>query len=309
MTGGAGFVGSTLTHRLLREGWAVTVVDRVADYYDPAIKRENLAWVEKAGATIIEADILDLDLDLDRLVEDVGVIFHQAGQPGVRRSWADQFSTYTRDNILATQRLLDAARRYEIDRFVYASSSSVYGDNSEFPFTEQALPAPKSPYGVTKLAGEHLASLYAANFGVPTVALRYFTVYGPRQRPDMATHRLIESALHGTPFRLLGDGLQERDFTFVDDIVEANMLAATKPVAPGAVLNIGGGSWVSMLDLIDRIEGACGAPVRVERAAKADGDVQRTGADASAATAILGWTPKVTLDDGLAAQVNWHRTR
>ncbi len=253
MTGGAGFVGSTLTHRLLREGWAVTVVDRVADYYDPAIKRENLAWVEKAGATIVEADILDLDLD--RLVEDVGVIFHQAGQPGVRRSWADQFSTYTRDNILATQRLLDAARRCEIDRFVYASSSSVYGDNPEFPFTEQALPAPKSPYGVTKLAGEHLASLYAANFGVPTVALRYFTVYGPRQRPDMATHRLIESALHGTPFRLLGDGLQERDFTFVDDVVEANILAATKSVEPGAVLNIGGGSWVSMLDLIDRIGG------------------------------------------------------
>lgn len=307
VTGGAGFIGSTLAHRLLADGWDVTVVDRLSGYYDVAVKQEHLDGLRTEGADVVVADLLTADLDA--VMEGADVVFHQAGQPGVRASWADGFASYTTDNVLATQVLLEAANRTGVTRFVYASSSSVYGDNEDFPFVERSLPAPRSPYGVTKLAGEHLVNLYAANFGLPAVSLRYFTVYGPRQRPDMATHRLIECALTGRAFRLHGDGMQERDFTFVDDIVRANVLAAGADVAPGTVCNLGGGSVVSMRDLIGIVEDATGRPVAIDQVGDQAGDVRRTGADTSAARTLLGWRAEVGLEEGVAAQVAWHRAR
>lgn len=305
ITGGAGFIGSTLAERLVSEGWDVMCVDRLSPYYAVASKRLNTRSIEDAGAQFEHADLLSCDLEA--LLEGVDVIFHQAGQPGVRASWGETFTEYSRDNILATQALLEAAKSANVGRIVFASSSSVYGDNEDFPFTERSLPKPRSPYGVTKLAAEHLMSLYAANFGLHTCSLRYFTVYGPRQRPDMAIHRLIDCALTGKPFLMNGDGSQERDFTYVDDIVEANILAATRPVPAGSVLNIGGGSVVTLAEVIAIIEDATGRSIEVEQVGDQPGDVRRTGADTQSAEEILGWQPRTSLVDGIRAQVAWHR--
>lgn len=291
----------------MTEGWEVVCIDRLSPYYDRAAKEANAAAAIALGARYVFADLLDCNLD--GLLDGVDVVFHLAGQPGVRASWAEGFAEYDRDNILATQALLESAHRIGVGRVVYASSSSIYGDNADFPFTEGSLPAPRSPYGVTKLAAEHLMGLYASNFGVLTCSLRYFTVYGPRQRPDMATHRLIEAALRGTPFPLNGDGTQERDFTYVDDIVEANVLAASRDVAPGSVFNLGGGSVVTMKTLIKIVEDETGKPIDLHRMGDQPGDVRRTGADTQAARTTLGWAPSTALEDGVASQVVWHRDR
>lgn len=306
VTGAAGFIGSTLVERLLDEGDRVVGVDCFTDYYAMEAKCRN---VERA----LESDrysLRTLDLrtaDLDELLDGIDVVYHLAGQPGVRLSWDDGFSTYQSCNVIATQRLLEAATRRGVRRVVYASSSSVYGNADHYPVTEQMLPRPHSPYGVTKLAAEHLGGLYAANYGLSVVSLRYFTVYGPRQRPDMAIHRLIEAALDDRPFPLYGDGSHIRDFTFVDDVVDANIRAGRADVKPGTVVNVCAGGSTRMLDLIDAVGAAVGRPVRVDELPEQPGDVFRTGGDGSRARALLGWRPSHTLIDGIERQTLWHR--
>jgi UDP-glucuronate 4-epimerase len=300
VTGAAGFIGSTLSARLLADGWDVTGIDSLTPYYDPALKLANLARLGGAF-TFVQDDLRTADLD--GLLEGVDVVFHEAGQPGVRASWGDEFGVYVDANVAATQTLLEAAKRASgLKRLVYASSSSVYGDATRFPVLEADLPQPVSPYGVTKLAAEHLCSLYASNFGVPTVSLRYFTVFGPRQRPDMAFTRFLTAVRDGRPITLYGSGEQIRDFTFVDDVVEANVLAATEPVPPGTVLNIAGGTNVTVNEVLSVIHSVTGRRVQVERHPTVDGDAWRTGGDASAARDLLGWKPKVSVEEGLARQ-------
>jgi nucleoside-diphosphate-sugar epimerase len=307
VTGGAGFIGSTLTERLLGEGWEVAVLDAFTDYYDPHRKHANLAAVD--GQPALSVHQVDLASgDLDPLLDGADVVWHLAGQPGVRLSW-DGFPTYLDCNVLATQRLLEAAKRVGTPRFVYASSSSVYGNAERYPTLETDRPEPFSPYGVTKLAAEHLCVLYAANWGVPTVSLRYFTVYGPRQRPDMATHRLIECALEQQPFRVYGDGEQERAFTFVDDVVDATHRAGTTPdVPPGTVLNVSGRFSCKLRELIDLVGDAVGAPVPLDRLPAVAGDALKTGGSTERIEALLGWQASTSLEDGVAAQVAWHRS-
>jgi nucleoside-diphosphate-sugar epimerase len=302
VTGAAGFIGSHLSERLLADGWQVTGVDCFTGYYDRSIKEQNLVSSRADPRfTFVEANLVTAGLA--PLVDGVDAVFHQAGQAGVRASWGADFQDYTQNNILATQRLLEVLKGRRIHRFVYASSSSVYGDARALPVTEHTLPQPISPYGVTKLAAEHLCHLYHANFGVPVVSLRYFTVYGPRQRPDMAFHKLIRAMLRDEPFPLYGDGEQTRDFTFISDAVEANMLAVDAP--PGGVFNIGGGSRVTINQVIATLEELVGNPARVDRQGQQAGDVRHTWADTTSAREVLGFEPTVSLRDGLAAQVAW----
>jgi UDP-glucuronate 4-epimerase len=245
-------------------------------------------------------------MDLNSILEGVDVIYHQAGQPGVRLSWADTFRTYNDRNIAVTQQLLEAVRDRPISRFVFASSSSVYGHAERIPTDESVLPQPFSPYGVTKHAAELLCGAYAANFGIPVVSLRYFTVYGPRQRPDMAIHRLIECARHGERFHVLGNGEQVRDFTFVEDVVDANVRAGACMAAPGSCVNIAGGSSICLTELIALVGEVTGRHIAVEHEPSAAGDVRQTSASIDAARELLGWKPETGLRDGLAAQVAWH---
>lgn len=309
VTGGAGFIGSTLTDRLISEGHEVTVIDCFSDYYDPADKRANLAGIiDHPNLRVVEADLSEDPLD--ELLEGAEIVWHLAGQPGVRLSWSDGFRKYESANVLATQRLLEAAKTAEVGRFVYASSSSVYGNAERYPTLETDRPEPFSPYGVTKLAGEHLCVLYAANWGVPTVALRYFTVYGPRQRPDMAHHRLCEAAIHQTPFPLFGDGEQVRSFTYVGDVVDATHRAGvTEGVVPGTVLNVSGSEYVTLNELIDQVGHAVGQPVRLDRQPAQAGDASKTGGSTDRIASVLGWHAATSLADGIAAQVAWHRAR
>lgn len=305
VTGAAGFIGSSLAERLAADGWDVVGVDNFSDYYSEKRKRANLT--EAGGGERFEFFEVDLrSTRLEELLDGVDVVFHLAAQPGVRRSW-EAFDSYSENNISVTNRLLLAARGSGLRRFVYASSSSVYGAASSYPTAENTTPKPHSPYGVTKLAGEHLCRVYAGSFGIPTVSLRYFTVYGPRQRPDMGMHRLIEAALDDRPFPLYGDGTQVRDFTFVGDVVEANLAAATADVEPGAVFNVSGGSEVSLREVIETVEELTRAPIRLDRKGAQPGDVARTGGDTSLAAAELAWAPQVNLHSGLHAQISWHR--
>jgi len=311
VTGAAGFIGSRLSARLLDEGYEVVGVDAFTPYYDPAIKRRNVAdLLDHDGFELIEANLLGEGWQ--QALDDVELVFHHAAQPGVRASWADGFEEYAQNNVVATQRLLEAVRERRSEgglrRFVYASSSSVYGDAMTYPTPETALPAPYSPYGVTKLAGEHLCGVYARNWGIPTVSLRYFTVYGGGQRPDMAVHRMIDAALGGPPFPLFGDGSQQRDFTHVDDIVAANMAAVEAELAPGELLNVAGGTEASVRELLEAVCKVVGAEIPVERQGTQPGDVARTGADASRAVTLLQWAPKVSLVHGLSQHAHWVRT-
>jgi UDP-glucose 4-epimerase len=239
-------------------------------------------------------------------LESVDTIFHEAAQAGVRASWGTSFAIYTQNNVLATQRLLEAAKGSRIQKFIYASSSSVYGDTPDLPMREDSRPRPISPYGVTKLAGEHLCGLYHLNFGLPTISLRYFTVYGPRQRPDMAFHKFIRAILSGQPIAVYGDGQQTRDFTFISDAVEANILAMACP-DDGEVFNIGGGSQVTVNRVIELLEKVTGQQAMVEHQAAQPGDVRHTLADTSTARERLGFAPRVGLEEGLQAQVEWWR--
>jgi UDP-glucuronate 4-epimerase len=308
VTGAAGFIGSTLVDTLVADGHDVVGIDCFTPYYDAGAKRANVAGASAMDRfRLVEAD-LGAD-DLGPLVEGADVVFHQAAQPGVRLSWAEGFADYDRHNVLATQRLLEAAKAARVGRVVYASSSSVYGNAPRYPTTEDDLPRPHSPYGVTKLAAEHLCGLYAANWGVPTVSLRYFTVYGPRQRPDMAMHRMCESVLTDEPFPLFGTGEQVRDFTFVRDVVGANLAAATADVAPGTVCNVAGGGSISMLELFTLLGDIAGTELRLDRQPSSAGDVERTGGTIDRAERLLGWSPEVDVREGLAAQLDWHRAR
>jgi len=240
----------------------------------------------------------------------VDAVYHQAAQAGVRLSWSDGFADYVGHNVLATQRLLEAVQRARPSaRVVYASSSSVYGNQARYPTVETDLPKPFSPYGVTKLAAEHLCGLYAENWGVHTVSLRYFTVFGPRQRPDMSIHRLCQAAVDGSTFPRYGDGTQIREFTYVSDIVAGNLAAAERDVAPGTYLNLAGGAEITLNDLIELVADAAGVPVAVEPGPKMPGDAFRNGGAIDRARELLGWSPQVSLHDGLVAQIAWHRER
>jgi nucleoside-diphosphate-sugar epimerase len=308
VTGAAGFIGSTLTDRLLAAGWNVRGVDAFTPYYEPAVKRSNLSHLDDVDSfELREADLATADLG--PLLDDVDVVFHLAGQPGVRLSWADGFHIYSQTNVEVTQRLLEAARGCNLQRFVYASSSSVYGDAEVVPTTEDQPTRPYSPYGVTKLAGEHLCSAYGRNFGVPTTSIRYFTVYGPRQRPDMAFHRLIEATLQGESFPLFGDGRQVRDFTFVDDIVEATYLGGITELPAGTMMNAAGGASIELLDVVALVGDVVGSPVQLDWHEAQAGDVRRTGGSIERAGELLGWAPKFDLRAGIERQVEWHRAQ
>ncbi len=303
VTGAAGFIGSTLADRLLDEGAEVTGLDGFIDYYPRWIKERNLATLKtRAAFTFVESTVAAADLD--RWLGGVTHVFHLAAQAGVRKSWGRDFQVYTVNNIDATQQLLEACCRFPIERFVYASSSSVYGDLASIPMREDSLPQPVSPYGVTKLAAEQLCYLYHVNHGVPTTALRYFTVYGPRQRPDMGFHRFLRAAIRGEAITLYGDGEQTRDFTFVADAVAATMAAGTRGVA-GSVYNIGGGSRVSINQVFEMIRRITGHPATVSREPSQKGDMRDTYADTTRARRDLGFAPSVTLEQGLDAEYRW----
>lgn len=305
VTGVAGFIGSNLAKKLLNSDPEVTVVgiDCFTDYYEEKQKRRNVESLAGERFQLIEADLNSVDL---QFLHGTVAIFHQAGQPGVRKSWGTEFVEYSHQNVNATQRLLEAARGLDtLEAFVYASSSSIYGDAENFPTTESALPHPKSPYGVTKLAAEHLVTLYGDNFGLPTVSLRYFTVYGPGQRPDMAFNKFIKAALDGRDLEVYGDGEQVREFTHVEDIVDANIRAWKKKPAPGTVVNLSGGSAVSVNDVIDILSEIHGTRLKVDYQQVALGDVRRTGGSTERALAVLGWSPTIGIVDGLKSEYEW----
>jgi nucleoside-diphosphate-sugar epimerase len=306
VTGAAGFIGSHLTGLLLDRGAQVTGIDCFTDYYARSIKEANLAHNRsRDGFRFVEARIQDADLP--RILDGVTHVFHLAAQAGVRKSWGRDFRTYTENNVDASQQLLESCVGLPLERFVYASSSSIYGDNTAIPMREDARPQPVSPYGVTKLAAEQLCYLYHVNHGVPATSLRYFTVYGPRQRPDMGFHRFIRAALGGEAITLFGDGEQTRDFTFVTDAVAATAAAAVRGV-PGRAYNIGGGSRVSINQVLDMIGRVAGQPLKVRREPAQKGDMRDTFADTSLAQADLGFVPAVTPEEGIEAEYRWLST-
>lgn len=278
-------------------------VDSLTSYYSPELKRRNLAALEKHPEfSFIQRDILELTPKDMRGAE---VVFHEAAQPGVRASWGENFQAYTHSNVLATQRLLELCKELELQKFVYASSSSVYGDVSALPMHEELLPRPVSPYGVTKLAAEHLCYLYWKNYGIPVVSLRYFTVYGPRQRPDMAFHRFAKALYSGDEIQLYGDGTQTRDFTFVDDVVAATLRGAECD-AVGEVMNVGGGSRVQLIHALELLAELSGRKPRIRRLERQRGDVRDTLADIGRAKRLLGWEPRVRLEEGLSRFIQWY---
>ncbi|MBV9257276.1 MAG: GDP-mannose 4,6-dehydratase [Ktedonobacteraceae bacterium] len=298
VTGVAGFIGSHLAERLLADGHEVCGIDNFIDYYPRQIKENNLRSIRaNQRFSFVDGDLLTMDLS--PYIDGVDWIFHQAAQPGVRGSWGNDFARYVECNVLVTHRLLELALRKDIKRFVYASSSSVYGDINVLPLTESTLPRPFSPYGVTKLAAEHLCKLYYENFKLATISLRYFTVYGPRQRPDMAFHRFCKAIIERQPLCMYGNGEQTRDFTYVSDVVEANLLAATSECAIGKVLNIAGGARASLHEVIHLLQEISGLPAIVTFNSKQFGDVQHTCASTACAEEVLGYHPVVALREGL----------
>lgn len=305
VTGCAGFIGSTLSERLLLEGYEVKGIDSFTDYYPRALKEKNLSLLLKAKRfTFLAEDILKTD-PVD-LLGDVDLVFHQAAQAGVRASWGEDFIIYTDNNILATQVLLEAAKQVDLQAFIYASSSSVYGERRDLPMKEEDPLYPSSPYGVSKLAAENLCYLYYLNYGIPTISLRYFTVYGPRQRPDMAFHRFGKALLNKEEITIYGDGRQSRDFTYIDDAVRANLLAAkSRPI--GEIFNIGGGSQVELREVIDLYEELAKVKVIRKNVEVQKGDVRHTKAQTKKAQEILGFKPEVSLPEGLNEEYKWLR--
>jgi UDP-glucose 4-epimerase len=306
VTGAAGFIGSHLTAALLDGGATVVGVDSFTDYYARAIKERNLEENRlREGFRFAETSIQSADLPA--LLDGVTHVFHLAAQAGVRKSWGRDFHVYTVNNVDATQILLEACVGRPIERFVHASSSSVYGDRAAIPMREDALPQPVSPYGVTKMAAEQLGYLYHVNHGLPVVAMRYFTVYGPRQRPDMAFHRFIRAALRDEPIPLYGDGEQTRDFTFVSDAVSATIAAAERGVN-GRSYNIGGGTRISMNEVLRILERITGRPLKIAREGAQKGDMRDTYADTSLARQDLGFQPSVGIEEGIRAEYRWLST-
>ena len=315
VTGAAGFIGSHLVERLLADGCEVVGVDSFEDYYPRPYKEANLAGARTSDRfTLVTDNLLALasgegaagdESRLAALLAGADCVVHLAAQAGVRASWGRSFRIYTENNVLATQLVLEACREVAVPKLVYASSSSVYGDADQLPMREDANCRPVSPYGVTKLAGEQLCRLYYRNYGVPTVSLRFFTVYGPRQRPDMAFHIFLRALLEGRPLEVYGEGNQTRDFTFVSDIVDGIMLAMKG--RDGAVYNLGGGSRVTLLQAISTLESASGCKAIVHGEAVQAGDVKHTWADLTLATDELGYAPRVTLDEGLRREAEWLR--
>jgi nucleoside-diphosphate-sugar epimerase len=297
VTGAAGFIGSQLLCALLERGHAATGWDAFTDYYDPGLKEENVR-----DLPVERIDLVDDALDL----EGVDGVFHLAGQPGVK-SFGEVFPVYVRQNVLASQRLFEVAASAGV-RTVLASSSSIYGDAESYPTPEDAVPRPLSPYGITKLACEHLAQAYGKEFELDVVTVRYFTIYGPRQRPDMAFTKMTSCLAEGRPFELFGDGSQSRSFTFVDDAVEAT-IAAMERGSSGAVYNVGGGSEVSMLEAIETLGVIAGRRLEVIRSSRREGDAKRTAADTSRIRQELAWEPTTAFEDGLAAQWRWAADR
>jgi nucleoside-diphosphate-sugar epimerase len=297
VTGAAGFIGSQLAEKLVDRGHEVVAIDCFTDYYDPALKEEN-----SAGLDVVRLDLAEEDLDLGG----VDGVFHLAGQPGVR-SFGDVFEEYVRRNLLASRRVFEAAASADV-RVVFASSSSIYGDAERYPTPEETEPRPISPYGITKLGCEQLAHAYAQGFGLDAVVLRYFTFYGPRQRPDMALARIVDALARGSSFELYGDGLQSRSFTYVADGVEATMAAMERAPA-GSVYNVGGGEEATMREAIATLERVSGRTLDLVEAPSAAGDVRRTSADATRIERDLGWQATTTLEDGLRAQWEWASVR
>ena len=302
VTGAAGFVGSHLAERLVALGQHVVGVDCFTDYYARDLKERNLSALRASPRfRLVEGDLVTTDLA--SLLDGVSVVYHQAAQAGVRASWGTTFESYTHHNVLATQRLLEAVKdARHVRRFVYASSSSVYGMTTDLPMRETSLPRPFSPYGVTKLAAEHLVELYRQNFGVSTVSLRYFTVYGPRQRPDMGFHKFISALLRGEALTVFGSGAQTRDFTYIDDIVAANLAAGERDGVEG-VYNVGGGSRVALNEVLETMAELAGVALQLNRIEDQPGDVQHTEADTTRARELLGYAPSVSLREGLSRHI------
>lgn len=306
VTGAAGFIGSTTTQHLLNAGHSVVGIDSLSGYYSVEAKHNNLhPLVASENFTFHQLDLAN-DL-IDSVLASADAIIHLAGQPGVRRSWSD-FDSYVAANVRGTKALLDAAIRHDIQRVVYASSSSVYGNASSYPTAESHPVSPQSPYAVTKLAGEQLCTLYGTERNLSTVSLRYFTVYGPRQRPDMLTHRLVEAAHCGSAVTIFGDGTHVRDFTYVDDIARANVKAVTADVKPGSIYNIAGGTSASVNAMIRAVERASGSSIQLVHRAEASGDVRETGGDCTLARNELGWAPEVSLHEGIVGHVDFYRS-
>jgi UDP-glucose 4-epimerase len=303
VTGAAGFIGSHLSEVLLAKGAEVIAVDCFTSFYQRSAKQLNLAKIiSHPRCRFVDGDLSEADVS--DLLTGVDYVFHLAAQPGVRSSWGAAFDGYVRNNVLATQRLLEAARNYPIAKLVYASSSSIYGDAETLPTPETVTPLPVSPYGVTKLAAEHLCWLYWRRFGVPAVTLRYFTAYGPRQRPDMAFDTFIRAALEGRPIEVFGDGEQSREFTYVDDIVEANLLAAAKAPA-GRIYNVGGGAQATVNEVVGMLGRLIGESVSTIRKEETPGEARHTAADTTLARTELGYRPRVGLEEGLGHQIRW----
>ena len=297
VTGAAGFIGSHLAEALLADGHELVAVDSFNDYYDPALKEENAR-----GLPVARVDVVDDELELGGF----DGVFHLAGQPGVA-SFGGVFPLYVRQNILASQRLFEAAAATGV-RVAFASSSSIYGDAAAYPTPEDTIPRPLAPYGITKLACEHLAQAYVSEFGLDVVTVRYFTIYGPGQRPDMAFTKMVSCLAEARPFELFGDGTQSRSFTYVADAVEAT-LAAMERASTGSTFNVGGGTEVSMLEAIETLGKIAGRRLEVVRFPRREGDAARTAADTTRIRADLGWAPATPFETGLAAQWRWAADR
>jgi len=299
ITGCAGFIGSHLTEKLLEMGHEVIGIDCFTDYYSKAIKEDNLKkLLFHQNFTFLDENILNLNS-----FPDVDYVFHQAAQAGVRASWGKSFEIYTQNNILATQKLLEYYKDRNLKKFIFASSSSIYGNTDQLPITEDAQKNPYSPYGVTKLAAENLCLLYYMNYGTPIVSLRYFTVYGPRQRPDMGINKFVHAALNGDVIEVYGDGNQTRDFTFISDVIQANLLAAYADTV-GECFNIGGGSRISVNDLLKLIEKVVGKDIHIKYIEMQKGDVQHTFADVTKAEKMIGYKPVIKIENGVQKYVD-----
>lgn len=306
VTGVAGFIGSHLAEKLLDLEHEVLGVDKFLDNYPRHFKENNLTQLhQRPNFSFVNEDVARLGLK--DLLRDVSYVFHLAAQPGVRSSWGEEFAQYSHNNILATQMLLEASKGSVIKKFVCASSSSVYGDTDDLPMREEGMTRPVSPYGVSKLAAEHLCHLYWKAYAVPTVSLRFFTVYGPRQRPDMFFHIFMRALLHGEEIPLYDHGEQTRDFTFCSDIIDGILGAAFYPGA-GEVFNLGGGTAASLLKVIEIGELISGEKAKIKRLDRQKGDVRHTKARLDLAKGKLGYLLRVGLEEGLAREWDWIKT-